>query len=58
MELTGMVALGEYSDGRICEIPARRASPGADGSAAAAVATMTAMTLQRQAAADLQAPPQ
>ena len=26
MELTGMVALGDYSDGCICEIPGKRAS--------------------------------
>jgi hypothetical protein len=29
MELTGMVALGDYSDGCICEIPGKRASAGA-----------------------------
>src|SRR5204862_7346202 len=38
MELAGMVALGEYSDGCICEVPGKRASvAGASGPAAVAV---------------------
>lgn len=40
MELTGMVALGEYSDGCICEIPGKRASP---SGAVAAVAESVIM---------------
>jgi hypothetical protein len=40
MELTGMVALGDYSDGCICEIPGKRASAGA---ATAAVAQSVIM---------------
>ncbi|TMB04739.1 MAG: hypothetical protein E6J64_12090 [Deltaproteobacteria bacterium] len=47
MELTGMVALGEYSDGCICGIPGKQS---AAASGAAAVATMNAMIRQREEA--------
>jgi hypothetical protein len=50
MELTGMVALGDYSDGCICELPAKHASTAAAASAAAAVAAETAMVERQNAA--------
>ena len=50
MDLTGMVALGEYSDGCICEVPGRgkTTSSGAAAAAGAAAATMTAIARERQ----------
>jgi hypothetical protein len=56
MELTGMVALGEYSDGCICEIPGKRASVGAAGTGAATVAVMADIE-RRKRESDLVAPP-
>jgi hypothetical protein len=48
MELTGMVALGNYSDGCICEVSGRRsASSAAAGSGVAAAAVMEAIRIQR-----------
>src|SRR5437868_11558230 len=44
MELTGMVALGEYSDGCICEVPGKHAS------AAAAVAAVAEVVLAQERA--------
>ena len=55
MELTGMVALGEYSDGCICGAPGKQSAAAASG--AAAVAAMDAMIRQRQAAAVAQQTP-
>ena len=40
MELTGMVALGDYSDGCLCEVPGKRASAGAAAAAAEAMVVM------------------
>jgi hypothetical protein len=40
MELTGMVALGEYSDACVCEVPGKRASGGAAAAAAAGILVM------------------
>jgi len=55
MELAGMVALGEYSDGCICEVAGKHASSaGAAGAAAAAV--MVDMANRSQQASDV-APP-
>jgi hypothetical protein len=52
MELIGMVALGDYSDGCICEVPGRRAAvSGGVASGAAAAAVMEAMR-QRARQAD------
>ncbi len=48
MELTGMVALGEYSDGCICELPGRRASAGAGSAGAATAAVMADMRRRAQ----------
>ena len=50
MELTGMVALGEYSDGCICEVPGKgkAAAAGAAAATGSAAATVTAIARQRQ----------
>jgi hypothetical protein len=49
MELAGMVALGNYSDGCICEVAGRRStSPAAGGSGAAVAAAMEEIRLQQQ----------
>ena len=49
MELIGMVALGDYSDGCICEYPNRRsAMSGAAASGAAALAVMEDMRRRAQ----------
>jgi hypothetical protein len=40
MELTGMVALGEYSDGCICELPGKRVSAAAAATAMAELVVM------------------
>lgn len=50
MELTGMVALGEYSDGCICEVPGKGkpASSNAAAATGAVTATMTAAARERQ----------
>jgi hypothetical protein len=37
MELTGMVAMGEYSDGCICQVPGKTVASGAAATTAAAV---------------------
>jgi hypothetical protein len=54
MELTGMVAMGEYSDGCICQVPGKPGAAGvgsAAGPAAVAVVTMIRQEeAQRQAA--------
>ena len=42
MELAGMVALGQYSDGCICEVPGKRVSGGA-AAAGASAAVMAAI---------------
>ena len=56
MELAGMVALGEYSDGCICEVAGKHASSvGAAGAAAAAV--MVDMANRSQQASDVAPPP-
>jgi hypothetical protein len=56
MQLAGMVALGEYSDGCICEVAGAR-SAAAAGSAGAAAAVMTAMQAAADAAAARNAKP-
>jgi hypothetical protein len=49
MELAGMVALGNYSDGCICEVPGRRSgASAAAGSGAAVAAAMEEIRLQQQ----------
>ncbi|MGZ6124270.1 MAG: hypothetical protein ACXWLR_04875 [Myxococcales bacterium] len=48
MELTGMIALGEYSDGCICELPGKRISAAAAVAGAASVAVMTDMRQREQ----------
>jgi hypothetical protein len=48
MELAGMVAVGEYSDGCICEVPGRRSDTGASiATGAAAVGTIQQMRQQQ-----------
>jgi hypothetical protein len=48
MELAGMVALGDYSDGCICEVAGRRSASAAAASGAAVSAVMDEIRLQRQ----------
>jgi hypothetical protein len=51
MELTGMVALGEYSDGCICQVSGEGGGPSASAAAgAASVAVVTMMREQEEAA--------
>ena len=48
MEMAGMVAVGEYSDGCICEVPGRRSDTGAPiATGAAAVGTIQQMRRQQ-----------
>ncbi|HWE24713.1 MAG TPA: hypothetical protein VG496_12325 [Myxococcales bacterium] len=48
MELTGMVALGNYSDGCICELSGRRSQGPGAGASGAVAAVMEAIRLDRQ----------
>lgn len=48
MELTGMIALGEYSDGCICEVPGKHTARGAAAAGAASVAVMVDMQRRAQ----------
>jgi hypothetical protein len=48
MELAGMVALGDYSDGCICEVAGRRSASAGAASSAAAAAVMEEIRLQKQ----------
>jgi hypothetical protein len=47
MELTGMVALGEYSDGCICQVPGKATASGAAGAEAVGAAVVSATREQR-----------
>ena len=48
MELAGMVVVGEYSDGCICEVPGRRSDSGASiATGAGAVGTIQQMRRQQ-----------
>jgi len=47
MELTGMVAMGEYSDGCICQVPGKQA-PASVGSAAAPAAVAVVTMIRQQ----------
>jgi hypothetical protein len=47
MELTGMVALGEYSDGCICQVPGKTTASGAAGVEAVGAAVVSAMRDQQ-----------
>jgi hypothetical protein len=51
MDLVGMVAMGEYSDGCICQVRGKSlATPSTAAVSAAVVGVVTAMESQRQAA--------
>jgi hypothetical protein len=57
MELTGMIALGEYSDGCICEVAGKHTPASASAAAGAAAAIMTSIDRQREASDAAAQPP-
>jgi len=56
MELTGMIALGEYADGCICEVAGKHAPASGAEAAGAAAAIMTNIDRQREASDSVSQP--
>ena len=48
MELSGMIAMGEYSDGCICQLPGKQVTPAAAAAAAGPPAAGVVMQMQEE----------